>query len=159
MQTKIKVGLIFILAIFALALVASQNANPDKPALFGLKRVQEKIYLKLKSTPVERVNYMSILLDSRLKELEDIVHSKSYDFVLFSALRYSTTAGQITETMVSNNLTSQLDFVRGLFINHRQRLKSLYDFYPKNTSNLEYKYIEDGINYLDIYLDQLSKLK
>lgn len=156
LKTKIKLGLIITVALFILSLILSQNATPDFPPFFNLKRVQEKAYLSLKSSPEAKVDYMSLLLDSRLKELEAQVNNESYNYILPSALRYSTTAGQMTELIIANNLTSHNDWVSELFKKHKQKLNEIYVIYPKNTDNVEYKYIEDDINYLDIYLQKLS---
>ncbi|MBI2017678.1 hypothetical protein HYS92_01360 [Candidatus Daviesbacteria bacterium] len=159
MQTRIQVILIVILAITALSLILSQSAAPDNPLLFSLKRVQEKIYLNFKSNPTDKLDYMSSLLDARLAEIAAILDHKSYDFLLPSSLRYSTTAGQITDLIIANNLKDKVAAVKTQFTNHKKILNDLYVAYPKNTQNLEYKYLEDDINYLNIYLDKLSEVK
>lgn len=158
-KTKTQVGLIIILAVFALSLILSQKATPNFPPLFSLKRVQEKFYLKLKSNPEARLDYMVFLLSNRLYELDAVVKVKNYDFVLPSASRYSTLAGQITDLVILNNMKDNIDFLKKIFENHQKVLNDLYVFYPKNTENLEYKYLEDDINYLNIYLDQLSSVQ
>lgn len=158
-KTKTQLGLIIILAIFALSLILSQTASPDFPPLFALKRIQEKAYLSLKSNPIDRLEYMRFLLDNRLEELSNIVKNKNYDYVLNSSLRYSTTAGQVTELIISNNLRNYVDPIKQQFSNHQKVLNDVYVLYPKNTDNVEYKYIEDDINYLDIYLGKLTEMK
>lgn len=159
MKTRIQFGLIVILAIFALSLILSQNANPDIPLLFGLKRVQEKIFLSMESDPSIRVNYMSALLDKRLLEIKNLLNNKSYNYLWTSSLRYSTTAGQITDLIGANNLGEKADFIKKQFLEHQKVLNDLYIAYPKNTDNVEYKYLEDAINYLKIYLEKLTNLK
>lgn len=156
LKTKFLLGAIIILAIFALSLILSQTANPDMPALFALKRIQENIFLKFKSNYRERLEYLSFLLDNRLVELSNVVKSKNYDYVLKSSLRYSTTAGQITDLVIANNLKDQVSSIKQKFEDHQKILNDIYVIYPKNTDNLEYKYIEDDINYLKIYLDKLA---
>lgn len=152
--------LIIILAIFALGLIFSQKAKPDTPALFGLKRVQEKAYLSLKSNPEEKLDYMVFTLNNRLEELRNLVNNKSYNYVLPSSLRYSTLAGQITDYIALNNLKDKVEQVKQTFENHSKLLDNLYVIYPKNDpNNVEWKYIQDDYNYLKIYLDKLSKLK
>ena len=42
------------------------------------------------------------------------------------------------------------------FNNHQEVLQKIYVIYPKNTDNWEWKYIQDDINYLKLYLDKLS---
>ncbi len=133
-------------------------ADPSIAPLFALKRIQEKVFMKMKTTPTDRLEYMSLMLNSRLNELNSIVRGKNYDHVLYSSLRYSTLAGQMSEEVLTNNLNLRVDAVRKQFSDHLVILNDIYVFYPKNTSNLEYKYIEDDINYLKIYLDKLSAI-
>ena len=157
---RIQLGLIIILALVALSLLLSLKANPDMPPFFALKRIQEKAFLRFKSTAESRVDYMSTLLDSRLEELQNVVKNKNYDYVLRSSLRYSTLAGQITDLIVSNNLTDKIEAVRNQFLNHKKLLDTLYVAYPKNIrDNVEWKYIQDDFNYLNLYLDKLANIK
>lgn len=156
---RIQLGLIIFLTIVVLSLLLSLRANPDMPPFFALKRIQEKAFLQFKSSAESRVDYMSSLLDSRLEELQNVVKNKNYDYVLRSSLRYSTLAGQITDLIVSNNLTDKIETARNQFLNHQKLLDTLYVAYPKNTDNLEYKYIQDDFNYLKLYLDKLANIK
>ncbi len=165
-QNRIQIILIIVLTIVALSLILSQKATPDNPMLFGLKRLQEKTYLNFKSNPMDRLDYMSSLLDKRLAEIAAILDHKKYDFLLSSSLRYSTLAGEMTDLVISNNLKDKQSFssskvvaVKDQFNKHKKVLFDLYVAYPKNTQNLEYKYLEDDINYLNIYLDKLSEVK
>lgn len=159
MKNRIQLGVIFALIIIVFALIFSQNANPDNPTLFGLKRVQEKVFLSLKSGPKDQLEYMSALLDNRLGELSSVVRNKNYNYVLRSASRYSTLAGQMTELLIANNLNGYSDSIKNQFLNHQKVLYDLYVLYPKNFDDEEYKYIEDDINYLKIYLEKLSEVK
>ncbi len=157
---RIQLGLIIILAVFVLSLLLSLKATPDMTPFFALKRGQEKVFLKLKANPLDKVDYMSSLLDSRLEELQTIVKNKNYDYVLRSALRYSTLAGQITDMIIANNLTDKIEGTKVQFINHGKLLDELYVVYPKNLrDNVEWKYIQDDFNYLQLYLDKLETVK
>lgn len=155
-KTKTQLGLIITLVLFALALIFSQNANPDFPPLFSLKRIQEKAYLSLKNKPEDRVDYLSSLLNKRLAELDSQIRRQSYDYILPSSLRYSALAGQITDLVIANNLTDKVDSIKKMFLDHQKVLHNLDIIYPKNTDNWEWKYIQDDINYLKLYLDKLS---
>lgn len=156
---KVELFLIGILTIIVLALISSQKANPNDQLIYGLKRVQEKAFLKTISNPEERIGYMRTLLENRLKELTSVVVNKKYDFVLNSALRYSTLAGQITELIEANNLKDLVEPTKLQFNDHSKKLQDLYVYYPKNIpDNVEHKYIQDDVNYLKIYLDKLSKI-
>ncbi len=158
-KSRIQLGLIIILIIMAVSLLFSQKANPNQKLLFGLKRVQEKIFLKTKITPQAKVDYMSNLLEIRLQEIQNVVNNKSYFYLLYSSLRYSTLAGQITDLIIESKMTDKLEVVKDQFLTHQKILNDLYVAYPKNTSNLEYKYIQDDYNYLKLYLDKLAEVK
>src|SRR3989344_6232813 len=155
-KVKTQLGLIAVLVIIALSLILAQSASPDSSLLFGLKRVQEKVYLRLKNAPSDKLDYMSLLLDRRLTELDSQVRRQSYGYILPSALRYSTLAGQIAEMIMANNMTDKVASTTNQFKEHQKVLYDVYVIYPKNTDNVEYKYIEDDINYLKIYLHKLS---
>jgi len=157
---RIQFGLIIFLVILAFSLLISTGSNPDMPPFFALKRIQENVFLKFKSDPRERVDYMSSLLNSRLEELGNVVKNKNYDYVLKASLRYSTLAGRITELLEANNLSDKIDSVRNQFLNHQKVLDALYVAYPKNIKdNVEWKYIQDDFNYLKLYLDKLAEIK
>lgn len=159
-RTQVQLGVIAILIAFALSLILSQKASPNIPPLFTLKRVQEKIFLKLKSNPEKRLDYMLFLLDNRLEELGAVVRAKHYDYVLSSASRYSTLAGQITDFILANNLKDNVQNTKHTFEDHYKILVDLYVFYPKSDlENHEWKYIQDDYNYLKIYLNKLSSVK
>lgn len=158
--TQIKSVAIIVLAVLVISLIFSQTANPDFPPLFILKRAQEVVFLKLKSTPSEKVDYMSGLLDVRLKELQNVFNHKNYGYILPAANRYFTLAGQITDLTVANHLTAKVPALKEQFLKHQKILKDLSFAYPKNNpDNVEYKYIDDDINYLNLYLDKLSKIQ
>lgn len=150
---------IIFLSVIALSLLLSIKANPDFPTLFALKRVQEKVFLKFKSQPEARVDFMSNLLNSRLEELQNVFDHKSWDYILPAASRYSSLAGQITALVVANNLTGKVDIIKNQFLRHQKIIDAIYVAYPKNTENVEYKYVKDDYNYLGLYLDQLAKVK
>lgn len=158
-KTSVQIGLVIIVLVFAVALIASQNANPNNPPVFGLKRVQEKAFLSLKTNPRDKVEYLSSLLNLRLKEFENLINNGSFSYLWSSSIRHSTFAGQITEIITTNNLTDMVKSAKLQFEDHKNRLNALYVAYPKNTDNLEWKYILDAINYLNIYLDKLSQVK
>ena len=102
---------------------------------------------------------MSSLLNNRLKELQNVVKNKNYGYVLPSASRYSSLAGQIAELVTSNNLTDKKVEIEKQFTSHLKILDELYIAYPKNTDNWEWKYIQDDYNYLKIYLAKLAEVK
>ena len=158
-KTKIKLGSIIFLAVIALSLIISQIASPDFPLLWNLKRSQEKVFLRLKSNPQEKLDYMKGLLDRRLDELSKVVSNENYGYVLKSSLRYSTLAGQITEQIITNNFKDEVQPTIDQFTAHQKVLMNLYEIYPKNIPNNEdWKFIQDDYNYLKIYLDKLQDI-
>ncbi len=160
MKYRIQLGLIIILAVAAFSLLLSLKASPDMLPFFALKRVQEKVFLALKSDASGRVDYMSSLLNARLEELQKVVKNKNYDYVLKASLRYSTLAGQITDLVVGSNLSDKVAGIKTQFLNHQKLIDELYVVYPKNIrDNVEWKYIQDDFNYLKLYLDKLEKAK
>lgn len=157
-EARIKLGLIAALVLFALSLLMAQKATPNYGPFFSLKRIQEKVILSLKNNPSERVDYMRVLLDNRLDELSRDVRSGKYGYILPAASRYSTLAGEITDLIIANNLTDKVEPTKNQFLKHQKVLEEVYVIYPKNTDNEEYKYIEDDMNYLKIYLEKLSDI-
>jgi len=155
--SKIKLGAIVVLLILILSLIFSQTAASDSP-FFGIKRLQEKAFMKLKGTPEDKLNFMSTLLDHRLKELQDIIEHGSFGEMWTTSLRYSTQAGEMTDLVIANNMVDKVEGIKNQFSNHKKILNDMYVAYPKNTNNLEYKYIEDDMNYLNLYLEKLSKI-
>lgn len=153
---KIKIGLIAILSIFAVSLFFSENSDSSNKYLFSIKRAQETFYEKLQFSQKSKLNYKVSLLNQRLKELKQVTRSKKYDNLLDSSLRYSANAGEITALVNNNELLVYSDRIRQIFSQHSEEIKTLWNDYPKD-QNLEYKYLEDDINYLKIYLDQISK--
>jgi hypothetical protein len=157
LQSRDKIVLIIVLVALVISLILSQNANSTSP-FFSLKRLQENGFLLLKTTPRAKVDYMSHLLDVRLNEFEDLIKAGGKDNMWSSSLRYSTFAGQITDLIVTNNLTNLVDPIKKQFEEHKAKLNELYVAFPKNTDNGEWKYILDAINYLNFNLEKLSKI-
>lgn len=145
---------IVILAIFAILLLLSNEATPAFPPAFALKRAQEKFFLNFKTTPQAKIEYYDNLLDNRFKELKSLIEKKQDRYFLLSSLRYSTTVGELTNLIKENNLKEEVEEVKEKLINQQKALRDLLNKYQDE--NGEWKYIIDDINYLQIYLEQLS---
>ncbi len=154
---RLKLTLAIFLLVTALALILSNTATPNAEVLFNLKRFQEKNFLSLKSSPEEKVNYYFVLLERRLKEIEDLKNSEEKTHLSSASLRYSTTAGELTDYLFRNGLTKYKEVVLEKFQKDQERLKFLVDSFPRDQGD-EWKYIEDGINYLKVYSERLQKL-
>ncbi len=152
----IKRILIVLLAIFVVALFLSPRSNPDFPPLYNLKRLQEKLFSAISTSPTAKADYQQYLLDQRLAELDHLVKSQQYTYLWSSSLRYAAVAGNLTDYIIANNLKDKIPVVTEQFRNHQRALYALYVYYPKNINNDEWKYVLDDINYLNGNLEKLS---
>lgn len=157
---RIKFVLIGILSIISIFLVLSRDATPLSPAIFQTKRLQEKIFIRFKPNPKSKLEYYAYLLNERLDELKAVAETSdsSYTLILMTSLRYSTTAGQMTDFIKNNHLTDQTPGVLKLFQDHQQIISVLVESYPKDFGD-EWKFLEDDINYLQIYSRDLQSLQ
>ncbi len=157
MNQKNKRLLIFGLIIIIASLFLSSYSDPTIPYLFSLKRSQEKVFQKLQLSDEQKLNFNQNLLNARLLELQSIVNTKSYPLILQASLRYSTTAGDITNLIINSGFKDKISLMQVVFSNHQKVFQQLIDNYPKDY-NVEWKYLQDDFNYLKIYKDQLSKI-
>lgn len=154
MITKIKVGIIALLVTLAVSLFISNYITPDYGIIFGLKRFQENIFLKIKATPSSKVDYESAILDERLSELKYLVENQKIGYLLTSSLRYSATAGKLTEIIKQNYIFDKIPLIQAKFKSHQKIIAGLVTLCQKN-DNTECKYIEDDVNYLKLYSNKL----
>lgn len=152
---KIKLIISGGLLILAVSLLLSDRALPSSPELYSLKRLQEKAFMVFKTNPRDKANYYNLLLDKRLNELIAIIESRQSNLILSSSLRYSTTAGLMTEIIKANRLANAVTATQEKFKEHQKIIRKLDDSYPKD-ENEEWKFIQDDYNYLAIYSQQLT---
>lgn len=157
---QIKLSSIIILSILAILLLVSNNANPDRID-YGFKRLQEKLFLSLHFSPPQKVNYYNTLLSQRLRELEYLTQNKKTYMLWQSSLRYATTAGEVTDVIIKNNLKDRANQFREEFNQHQQAINNLLINYPGDLDPTEEnsKFLTDAINYLNEYIEKLSKIK
>lgn len=153
---KVVLFALSLLLILVLFVMNVGVANPDSRPFYRFKRLYETVQLRFKATPEDKLDYLYSLLDKRLLELNSVVESGNSPYILNTSLRYSTTAGQITELIIQNNLKNQASKAREKFEDQFLIVKSLPSKYSK--ADGEVKYIIDDANYLRIYIDQLSSL-
>ena len=152
---KIKLLIIGVLLILTVSLVFSDQALPNNVELFMVKRLQEKVFMAVKKSPIDKINYYNILLDKRLGEFVSLVENKEYDYFYTASLRYATTAGMFTQIIKTENFKN-LDYqTRNKFKDHQQKIQNLYNSCLSQEDD-RCKYVQDAYNYLAIYLDQLS---
>lgn len=111
--------------------------------------------MQMKSSPEQKADYMSGLLDERLAELKYLVENRRIGYILSSSLRYSTTVGNLTNLIKENNLSDKIPAVQVQFKEHEKTVEGLVAICQKN-DNTECKYIRDDANYLKIYSSQLQ---
>lgn len=155
-----KLTAIIILAVSAILLVASNNANPDRID-YGFKRAQEKLFLSLKFTPSQKIDYYDSLLSKRLKELEYLTNNKKTYLLWQSSLRYAATAGEVTDVIINNNLHDKANQFVEKFKQHQEIVNNLLTNYPGDLDPMEEnsKFLTDAINSLTSYIDKLSQVK
>lgn len=154
---RLKLGLIVLLIILSVILLNFNKITPDTRFLYSFKRLNENIYLSLKPSPSQRLDYLFDLLEERRNELEYVVEKGKSQYVLKSAQRYSTIAGKITELIVKNNLYDQAKIAQEKFRTHLPIIAGLITKYPKQDD--EIKFVKDDVNYLKLYLEKLQTLK
>ena len=129
---------------------------PISDNLFKLKRAQEKTLMLIKRDPSSKVSYYHILLDKRLKEIIFLIIDRRFNKLVFPSQRYATTAGELTEIIISNNLSEMATPTRKIFTKHQNKIQEILDSYPREIND-EWKFIQDDFNYLEIYKNQLSE--
>lgn len=144
------------LSILILVFLNVSVANPESGVFYNLKRLYEKTQLSIRTDPRNKLIYQYKLLDNRLAELSFITESGASPYILSTSLRYSTTLGQITDLIVQNNMIDEVPTAKQKFNAQLTIVKNLINKYPNDDS--EFKYIVDGANYLEIYINKLSSL-
>lgn len=157
---QIKLAAIILLTILAILLLASNGANPDRLD-YGFKRAQEKLYLSLKFTPLQKIDYYDTLLSKRLNELEYLTNNKKTYLLWQSSLRYAATAGEVTDVIINNNFGDKADQFVEKFKQHQEVINNLLTNYPGDLDPTEEnsKFLTDDINSLTSYIDKLSQVK
>jgi len=127
-------------------LFIGQNVGPTSP-LFPVQRLDESLLYITKRTPEAKVAYYQYLIQKRFYDIANVVKLQHEDLLVAVSLRYSTTVGKAVQISSTNNVhTSQLK--KEL----EQQKKSLENIVAHYTSiDKRQKYIQDAINYIDIY--------
>lgn len=154
-----KILLTAVCALIPIFLFLSTRSNPDADWLYSFKRLQEDTFLKMQTTPHSQLNFYSNLLDERLSEMQYLIKQRKTTLMWSSSLRYSTTAGRMTELLLANNLPEEKKYIIDKFNKQQTILKGMEDYYYSEFHDDNGKYIRDGINYLDLYKEKLTSLK
>lgn len=133
--------------------IAVVSVYPDDGFKFKLKRLKEKIVMIIKFSESSKVDYQQQLLGRRLSELKHIVINDNRAYIETTSQRYEATAGQLTESIIANNLDDKKDFTSRLFASHSEALNELKENYSFETA--EYRFVMNDINSLKIYSNSL----
>lgn len=143
---------IIIATVFSFAYIAKESKPND--SLYKIKRLQERLTIMIKTSPKAKAEYYLYLLDQRLEDMHYIYDVKLDDLAISTSLRYAATAGELTNILKNNNLTEIKPQVKEKFENHRAVIKGILDSYPYQDE--KWKFYQDAINYLDLYLNELK---
>lgn len=143
------------ITVVVLVLLVAHWSNPGNEQLYKVKRFEEKLFLAVHSTPQQKADYYSLLLDRRLEELIFVVDSKDFSHVWQTASRYSSTAGEATDLIVRYNLEDKAEALQEQLRSHQPKLQELLQHYSLKEDG-DWKFIEDDVNYLDLYIIRLS---
>lgn len=145
-------GSIFLgIALFVLLLFLSRNAMPNS-GMYSFKRINEKLISITKLKPKDKIDYQILLLSERMREIDFIYHSKSRHLLLSTSMRYSSTAGKLTEMLVAENDSNIKKQVLWIFSKDRVKLKKLemgYKWFEK-------KFLADASYSLEQYQNLLK---
>lgn len=153
--SKIKIVIIGLLLVITIALIFSDKIMPNSVEFYTIKRFQEKVFMLLQSDTRNKISFNESLLETRFNELSSIVYNKEYDYLYSSSLRYSTTAGVLTQMIKSGEFKDLENQTRTKFKEYQQEIQNLYNSCLSQDDD-RCKYVQDAYNYLAIYLDQLS---
>lgn len=154
-KTSFKI-LIIILLLFLISFsFIIPQAKPTNPTVFLLKRTQENLILNLHPTPSLKTSYYFTLQYNRFEDLKYVTKNNYHKCILTCSQRYYTTTGNLTEHIIKNNQKNLAAKAIDTLQKQKEELQSLLQTAPKTS---ELKYIEDSINYLDIFINQLKTL-
>lgn len=146
-----------VLITAVVIIVLTQFAKDAYPTsgLYNLKRVEEKLILATKTTPEQKVDYYIVMLNERQGEVKMVMVSKDYRHLLDTSLRYTSQAGEATNIVVATNDINGAQKLRDQFSKDRELFIKYMKNLPPNTP--EQIHLQDGLNYLKIYKDQLPQ--
>lgn len=134
-----------------------EKVNPSDGLNYVLKRFKEKIELALLFYSKDRkADYYKKLVSSRLAELKFVVDKKDMANFENATTRYFTTVGQFADFLTKNGTIDQKSQAVKNLSSHIPVLKELRDTF-EGQEKAEWRFIQDDINYVKMYTDQLQK--
>lgn len=135
----------------------SFNLTPQKTlpgsVLYPLKRLKEKIKIRLTFSDSKKIKYGRLLFEKRLSELASLVDKKDATYLESSAQRFAANAGFLTD-IASRGDKETKESVISYFEGYKPVLEKLRDNYPAN-----YAYwlsIQQDIDTLNILSERLK---
>ncbi len=161
---RVSLAIAFLLSVFLVLpnLVLAEkpesfNLIPQKTlpgsSLYPLKRLKEKVKMKLTFSSREKVRYGISIFEKRLSELTGLVDKKDATYLESSAQRFAAQAGFLAD-LASAGDKEMKESVLSYFKAYRPILEKLRDSYPAN-----YAYwlsIQQDIDSLNILSEQLK---
>jgi hypothetical protein len=131
--------------------VKYEKVNMKDGSRYLIKRLEEKTILFFLSFNSEKkINYYEKLLNVRLAELKYIVDNKDIANIQVASQRYFTTAGELTNFLVSKGASSsKKEEVKNLFSEHIKIIEIFKGTYDNTTA--EWRLLRDDANYLIDY--------
>lgn len=136
--------------------VVLEKINPGDDYKFILKRLEEKVKLSFFNLfPKKKIVYLSGLTDVRLSELKYVVEKKDIANFQTASQRYSATAGNTTDSLLTNGDDGEKSKFIERLQNHIPVLVKLQE--PYVPDNSEWRFLQDNINSLQSYISKLSE--
>lgn len=159
MPTKVRIGIVSILGLFAAFQIGLDSINPDQETFYKAKRFEERVILSLMPTTDAKAEYRGTLLNKRLQELVNIGSGQKYDYFVPASQRYDTTAGELTQLIVTNNLKGRAKPTQEEFTKHKVVIKYLLEHHVSDKFPNLWAMVGGTLDYLDLYSTELDKLK
>ena len=176
MTRKLTTGFLFVLAIFAFSFnnasaeravssspsstlvqiidVPYESVNQTGGISYLLKRIGEKISMFFAFSDERKIHNYKKLVNVRLSELKYVIENKEMGYFEKSTQRYFTTVGELTNLLIASNMKSEFISVKDELSSHIPVLIKLRDSYDPGTA--EWRFVEDDINYVKGYINNLS---
>lgn len=150
----IVINVLITLSVIAILIYSARDAHPSS-GLYNLKRVGEKVVLTSKFSNEAKIDYYFELLERRQAEMKRVYGDQEYRYLLETSLRYTSLAGETANLIIASNNTQKADEMRALFIAHKENVNNMKKYLPKD--HIEDTYLQDTLNYIDIYENTLPK--
>ncbi len=148
--------LVLLPLFFAPVVQAKENVNPDNSSSYKVKRLKEKVTLIFKFSAKAKSAHLSKLLAKRMDELTYIVENKKMFYFEKATLRYSATAGQLSEVIVAKSLKSEAGSAKEQMEAYIPQIEKLQENFSSDSA--EWRFLQDDINSLKIYIDKLTSI-